>query len=128
LIQRENKGPYLGNNFRIPSGCKGVDSEFWSKLVKEINKYQEVCKKFESILAKIELCNRPAVLWKWWWSLNANTDIKTFCSLARKAVLVQPTSTLIERCFSVVKGHTSDRQAGEEDDTLECRALCLSCV
>ena len=75
------------------------------------------------LAGKENFAERPPVLWEWWWS-KRNT-FPNFWRLVERAVLIQPSSAVIERIFSVLKGHTVKKQAGEEEDTLELRSLCL---
>jgi hypothetical protein len=52
----------------------------------------------------------------WWTAIESLTSV-SFPS-GQILVLIQPSSAVIERFFSVVKANTSEKQGSEIDDTL----------
>ena len=70
--------------------------------------------------------DQPTVLWDIWGkNLFSKKELQGWWALCKIAVLHQPSSAVIERFFSVLKGNTSRRQSSEHEDTLEGRSLAL---
>ena len=65
----------------------------------------------------------PSHLWKWWKGLKEK--LPSFYRVAKVLVLMQPSSALIERFYSLVKAYTDARQGNEDIETFEGRCMVL---
>ena len=121
LVQEERRN---GQCLRS-AGCKGVTNLTKRDCVASFGDYLKQAKEFAPQVVITPFAQRPSLVWSWWWSLQHQQGLNAWFKLASYAVLIQPTSAVVERFFSVLKGHTNAQQTAEMDETLETRAMCL---
>lgn len=108
------------------SDVKGVPRnpiDFRLKLVAEVETYKTEAQKFRAvIIAKPEL-DTPTRVWEWWCEIRLK--VPAWFEIAQILVLIQPSSAIAERFYSVVKSQTSEQQNAEYSDTFAGRTMAL---
>jgi len=113
----------IGNRIDALRGgrVKPVSDTMLDTLVNELPTYLDIAGEMEGRMNLAD--DQPAELWEVWKTLGKE-KVPGWYAVACKAVLFQPSSALVERFFSKLKGNTTGRQAAEGRDIMELRALC----
>lgn len=122
-LQQAEVVPPGGMAQRYMTGIKGVTSHVLIQLRAELPSLLERARTRVLMIQEHAAGERQKLLWPWWWSLRQ--DLPTFFFVAQRAVLIQPSTAVVERLFSVVKQSTSSKQSREKMETMERRALVL---
>jgi hypothetical protein len=92
---------------------ENLESE-WLELIRESR---------EKALQWNEDMDLPSHLWTWWKGLKGK--LPYFYRVAKVLVLMQPSSALIERFFSLVKAYTDATQSNEDIANFETRCMVI---
>jgi hypothetical protein len=104
-------------------GIKSINSNILRGLRAELHILLGLARTEAARVQPMAAAERHKALWVWWWSIRA--DVPSFFEVARRAVLILPSSAPVERFFSVLKGATSKQQGREDILTMERRGLEL---
>ena len=74
-------------------------------------------------LMKNPKLDTPSNLWMWWRSLKL--VMPNWFGVAKILVILQPSSAMVERFFSLLKAYTSPLQNSEAHETRAARAMLL---
>jgi hypothetical protein len=93
-----------------------------SELAAEASLMMDLSKEHATVLQQHPAHDTPDGLLVWWKSIQLRAP---FFSVVKILVLIQPSSAVVERVFSVIKGGTSKQQNREYPETFEGRVLAL---
>lgn len=108
------------------SNIKGVprlSKDFRLALLQESTNYKNLAVQFRKDVEANPPSHTPLALWEWWVSQRLN--LPKFFEIASLLVLIQPSSAIVERFYSILKGETSEQQNAEYADTFAGRAKAL---
>lgn len=94
-----------------------------SELAAEASLMMDLSKEHATVLQQHPAYDTPDGLLLWWKSIQLR--VPAFFSVFKILVLIQPSSAVVERFFSVIKGGTSKQQNREYPETFEGRVLAL---
>jgi len=94
-----------------------------TSLLGELPIYQREAQEQVDYLRSHPLEDTPHALWDWWLSIRERVPM--WFAFAKIVVLIQPSSAVVERQFSKIKGSTSPTQNAEYAETHEARILAL---
>jgi hypothetical protein len=77
--------PSDGKKPRKVTGVKDITSDTVMRATAELSTYRRLAAAGAVILAQADASQRPAALWRWWWSIRA--EAQAFFFIAHRAVL-----------------------------------------
>jgi hypothetical protein len=120
MSKRAEFAQSFDESVRVFAGLKGLRVQNLGTLL--TSELPEMLKLSSARIAE-DYFDSPAELWLWWRRIREK--VPTWFSVACLLVLLQPTSAVIERFFSLVKANTSGQQGAVAEDTFAIRCMCL---
>ncbi len=108
------------------SNVKGIPrmaKDFRMDLIREQPVYTTEAQKFKASIAAEPQLDKPKRVWQWW--REVREKLPSWFAIAKILVLIQPSSAIAERFYSIVKSSTSEQQNAEYADTFKGRCMAL---
>ena len=124
--QMHSRVEEIGQHLDLLVSLKGLrdHKQLRMDLASEHSKMIDLSKAQAKMFEEHPETNTPDGLLLWWKSIRL--QVPAFFQVFQILILIQPSSALVERIFSVIKAATTPQQNNESPETFEARVLALA--